>query len=128
MRSKERAKKHGEVFTPMELVEKMLDRLPLDMWADPSKTFCDPACGNGNLLVGVLQRKLKAKHTRRQALSTVYGVDIMPDNVEECRERLLKAAKATHMPAARAIVERNIVCHDSLTYGWDFEPKDNSND
>jgi type I restriction-modification system DNA methylase subunit len=123
MRSEARKKSHGEVFTPMELVEKMLDRLPTEMWADPSKTFCDPTCGNGNLLVAVLQRKLKAKHTRRQALSSVYGVDIMPDNVKECRERLLEAARAAHIPKAQAIVERNIVCHDSLTYDWEFNSK-----
>lgn len=119
MKSKERVKSLGEVFTPIELVENMLDRLPLELWADPSKTFCDPSCGNGNFLVAVLKRKLKAKHTVRQALSSVYGVDIMLDNVEECRERLLKVCRMTQNVGARAIVERNIVCHDSLTYDWD---------
>lgn len=122
MKSKERVKKHGEVFTPTELVEKMLDRLPPEVWTDPYKTFCDPSCGNGNFLVAVLKRKLKMKHTRRQALESVYGVDIMADNVEECRERLLEAARATQNLEARAIVERNIVCHDSLIYDWSFMP------
>lgn len=119
MKSKERVKSLGEVFTPLELVENMLDRLPLELWADPSKTFCDPSCGNGNFLVAVLKRKLKAKHTVRQALSSVYGVDIMLDNVEECRERLLKTARMSGNVSARAIVEQNVVCADALTYDWD---------
>jgi type I restriction-modification system DNA methylase subunit len=119
VKSKERVKSLGEVFTPIELVENMLDRLPLELWADPSKTFCDPSCGNGNFLVAVLKRKLKAKHTVRQALSSVYGVDIMLDNVEECRERLLKTARMSGNASARAIVEQNVVCADALTYDWD---------
>lgn len=120
MRSEARKKQLGEVFTPPELVERMLDRLPPEVWDDPGKTFCDPTCGNGNFLVAVLRRKLAAKHTIRQALSTVYGVDLMQDNVDECRERLLEAARMTNNAVARAIVERNVVCADGLKYDWEF--------
>lgn len=125
MKSKERVKSLGEVFTPPELVERMLDRLPDELWADDTKTFCDPACGNGNFLVAVLRRKLQRGHEPLLALSCVYGVDIMTDNVEEARARLLEEAKLEGSSSARALVELNVVCHDSLTYDWSFN---NSND
>jgi hypothetical protein len=88
IKSRERVKKHGEVFTPPELVNKMLDQLPADVWTDPTKTYCDPTCGTGNFLVEVYKRKLAAGHDPVGALGQIYGVDIMPDNIEDCRTRL----------------------------------------
>ena len=55
MRSQQRKKDLGEVFTPSELVNEMLDKLPQDVWA-LEKTFCDNSCGNGNFLVAILER------------------------------------------------------------------------
>ena len=95
MKTKERIKKNGEVFTPPKLVEEMLDKIPLKIWKDPSKTVCDPSAGNGNFLVAVFNRKIKYGSTPNQALSTIYGVELMLDNTLECRERLLELAGDT---------------------------------
>ena len=86
---KERRKKTAEDFTPDPLVQEMLDKLPQEVWTDPSKTFLDNSAGNGNFLVAILRRKLAAGHPPLQALSTIYGVELMPDNVEEMKDRLL---------------------------------------
>lgn len=84
-----RKKQTAEVFTPPNLVNQMLSRLPKETWRK-GKTFLDPACGDGNFLVQVLMRKLMRGHNPLKALQSVYGVDIMRDNIQECRLRLLK--------------------------------------
>jgi type I restriction-modification system DNA methylase subunit len=114
-RSQQRVKATGEVFTPTELVQEILNQLPQDLFTDPSKTFLDNSCGDGQFLGEVLIRKMENGSTFEQALSTIYGVDLMPDNVDECRERLL--CGRTNLAH---IVERNIVCHDALTYDYSF--------
>lgn len=122
IKSKKRVKEHGEVFTPPELVNEMLDKLPIVQFTDPTKTFIDPACGNGNFLVEVLRRKLSNGSTPLQALETTYGIDIMPDNIVECRQRLLKIAyPASSAIAKDAIVtlKRNIALADSLKFEMD---------
>lgn len=88
-KSRARVKELGEVFTPPALVSDMLDRLPPESWT-PEKTFLEPSCGTGNFLVEILRRKLNAGHHPFEALSTIYGVDIMKDNVVESRKRLLQ--------------------------------------
>ena len=110
-----RVKSTGEVFTPTELVREVLDQIPLDQFQDPAKTFLDNSCGDGQFLGEVLIRKMENGSTFEEALSTVYGVDLMQDNVDLCRERLLCGrTDLAH------IVERNIVCHDALTYDYSF--------
>lgn len=111
-KSKARVKQLGEVFTPPELVNEMLDRLPSEVFTDPTKTFLDPACGTGNFLVAVIRRKVQGGSEPIQALRTTYGIDIMGDNVAECRERLLE--EAGHPAGGEAWVERNIRCADAL--------------
>jgi len=111
-KSKERVKDLGEVFTPPELVEEMLKHLPAEMWNDHSKTFIDSACGNGNFLVAVVQRKMQSGSSPLQALRTTFGIDIMDDNVRECRERLLEVSGNPR--GGRAVVEKNILRGDSL--------------
>jgi hypothetical protein len=91
-KTKERIKKTGEVFTPSWLVNQMLDKIDESSFSTPGKTFVDPACGNGNILVEVVRRKIKNGCTAYQSLMTTYGVDIMPDNIDECRERLIDVA------------------------------------
>ena len=117
-RSKERIKQTGEVFTPLPLVDEILDKLPPELFEDPTKTFVDPAAGDGNFLVRVLKRKIDNGSTPTQALETTYGVDIMPDNIERLKARLLVIAGLTdeHLD----IVNKNIVCADSLK-DWPFE-------
>lgn len=114
-RDRSRVKATGEVFTPTPLVQEMLDQIPVGQFEDPAKTFLDPSCGDGQFLGEVLIRKMENGSTFEQALSTVYGVDLMQDNVDECRKRLL--CGQTHL---QHIVDRNIVCHDALTYDYSF--------
>ena len=90
-----RRKQTAEDFTPPSLANEMLDKLQEygpEAWL-PGKTFLDPACGNGGLLIPVLQRKLFLGHDPTEALKSVYGCDIMRDNIRECRLRLLKVIK-----------------------------------
>lgn len=110
-----RVKSTGEIFTPTPLVREMLDQIDIKQFTDTTKTFLDPSCGDGQFLGEVLIRKMENGSTFEQALSTVYGVDIMQDNVDQCRDRLLCGQE--HL---RHIVERNIVCHDTLTYDYSF--------
>ena len=115
-REKTRVKATGEVFTPTDLVQEVLDQLPQDQFTDTSKTFLDPSCGDGQFLGEVLIRKMENGSTFEQALSTVYGVDLMQDNVELCRERLLCGREDL-----RHLVEKNIVCADGLRYHYRFD-------
>lgn len=87
-KTKERIKNNAEVFTPDSLVNDMLNKLPKENWEE-GKTFCDPACGDGQFLVHVLERKIQLGHNPLEALKTVFGVDIMQDNIRVCRMRLL---------------------------------------
>ena len=105
----------GEVFTPTPLVLEILEQLPESVW-EQGKTYLDPTVGNGQFLAAVLIIKLSLNHN--DALSTIYGVDIMQDNVDECRQRLIDIAGNT--PANWAIVEHNILCKDGLTYDYSF--------
>ena len=127
-RSKERIKKTAEIFTPIPLVQEILDRFPEDVWNDALKTFLDNSCGVGNFLLCVVGRKLEHGHATDQALSTTFGVELMSDNVEECRKRLLGLAAlhdAITLEEAQdkygSIVSRNIVCADALTYDYAFK-------
>lgn len=120
-RSAARIKATAEVFTPTDLVNEVLDQLPPELFVDPSKTFIDPACGDGQFLTEVLIRKVANGIDFETALSSIYGVDLMPDNVEQCRERLLCGQE--HL---RHIVKRNIVCHNALTYDYSFNGTDHN--
>ena len=138
IKSRDRVADHGEVFTNEREVNAMLD-LVKDETERIESRFLEPACGDGNFLAEVLRRKLavvKKQYGRSKpefekysilALSSIYGVDIMEDNSEECRERLfsiwneayLKQCKAeasdTCREAAKYILEHNILCGDALT-------------
>jgi hypothetical protein len=114
-RDQNRVKSTGEVFTPNNAVQKMLNLIPEDFFIDPIKTAIDPACGDGQWLAEILWRKLNHGHTFEQALSTIYGVDIMQDNIIECRRRLLCGRQdLSH------IVERNIVYYSKGSLEYDF--------
>lgn len=101
VKSQERVRDLGEVFTPASTVQDMLDLLPEDVWqVHPSATFLEPSCGDGNFLIAILDRKLEAisrayaagelpagpgqpaaQFHALEALSSIYGVDISSDNV-----------------------------------------------
>ncbi|HEU0099141.1 MAG TPA: helix-turn-helix domain-containing protein [Allosphingosinicella sp.] len=102
IKSKQRVADHGEVFTPSWLVERMLDLVRGEAERIDSRVL-EPACGSGNFLVPILKRKLKAveaKYGRSAfdrgqyallALSRCYGIEILADNIAECRANMLEA-------------------------------------
>ena len=129
-RTKERVKQTGEVFTPLELVDEILEQLPPEVFTDHSKTFLDNSCGDGNFLVRVIAYKIEAGATIKQALETTYGVDLMPDNIAHCKDRLLALADNydTEIHGIKnvrkkygSIVDNNIVCADALLYDYSFD-------
>jgi len=114
-----RIKATQEIFTPTEMVKDLLNTLDPNLFVDSEQPFIDPTCGDGQFLGEILIRKLENGHTFEQALETIYGVDLMQDNVDLCRERLLCGQE--HL---RHIVEKNIVCADALTYNYTFGEKE----
>lgn len=101
VKSKQRVADHGEVFTPEWMVEAMLDLVKGETERIDSR-FLEPACGSGNFLVKVLMRKLAAveftygkseferQHYALLALMCIYGIELLPDNIAECRANLLE--------------------------------------
>ena len=114
-----RIKATGEVFTPTETAQHMLDTMDQSLFTDSSKTILDHSCGDGQLLGEALIRKLENGIDFETALSTIYGVDLMQDNIDLCRERLLCGREDL-----RHIVEQNIVCADGLRYHYRFDGSD----
>jgi hypothetical protein len=114
-----RIKQTAEVFTPTPLVQEMLDKLPQELFTDSTKTFLDNSCGDCQFLSEVIIRKMElSKCTFEQALSTTFGVDIMPDNIELCKKRLAGPEPTQEI---LDILERNIVCADALKYHYRFD-------
>jgi len=108
-RSDERIKETQEVFTPMELVEQMIDEIDIELLKDPSSTFIDNSAGCGNFLVG-LKSRLAQYHSEEHILENMlYAVEMMQDNHTELCERL--GVPVTH---------RHYVCADALTYNYSF--------
>lgn len=134
IRSKKRVADHGEVFTPAWLVDAMLDLVKGETERIDAR-FLEPACGSGNFLVRVLQRKLAAvetkfgksdferKHYALLALMCAYGIELLPDNIAECRANMLeilgdflKIDQADDCyRAASLVLAQNIVHGDALT-------------
>jgi len=123
-RDKHRIKQTAEVFTPTQLVQEILDKLEQQnptLFTDPNKTFLDNSCGDGQFLSEVVIRKIEKSNCNLfQALSTIYGVDLMLDNIIECRRRI---AGPNPTPEIVKIIETNIVCADSLKYDYSFKKK-----
>ena len=121
-----KVKQFGMVFTPSSLVDEMLNKLPPDSFTDPTKRFCDPACGNGNFLVEVVRRKLAAGHNAVQVAATTFGCEIQPDVAQECRDRLYKifdeACKSVldvaNLFLIKYLIDNCIVTADALTFDW----------
>ena len=124
VKSKKRVRDHGEVFTAEREVKAMCDLISEDMYSDLTKTFLEPACGEGAFLVEVLRRKLKYCESEKdglKALHSLYGVDIQADNVEATRKNLIAVyierfpnATDVAIKTAIAVVRYNIVCDDFL--------------
>jgi hypothetical protein len=108
IKTEDRIKKNGEVFTPDWLVKEMLGKLPEDAW-DPNKTFLEPAGGDGNFVEAIIKEKVSRGHDPHKALQTTYAVELMEDNVIKMKWRaILAAGLNVDDEAARKIVDRNI--------------------
>lgn len=138
IKSKERIAKHGEVYTREKEVNAMLD-LVKDECERVDSHFLEPACGNGNFLSAILKRKLNVvtrDYKKSQiywednafcAVSSIYGIDILKDNVEECRNRLLKEfteiykkafknkIKQRYIEVIKYVLSQNIIWGDALS-------------
>lgn len=92
MKSSARLKKTAEFFTPMWLVNEMIDKIveaSPESFADPDKTFLDPTCGNGQFIMGALKRKVKNGISKEQAIKTTFGADLMVDNIADLMARIV---------------------------------------
>ncbi len=138
MKSRQRVAEHGEVFTAQREVNAMLDLVKQETERIDSR-FLEPACGDGNFLAEILRRKLAVVESGYKksaadyekyavlAATSIYGVDILQDNVEECRKRMFaiwdeaytahckKECKEVVREAVKYILERNILCGNALT-------------
>lgn len=136
--SKKRVADHGEVFTAKREVNAMLDLVKQETERIDAR-FLEPACGTGNFLSEILERKLCVVDDRYRnsqleyerysvlAISSIYGIDILEDNVVECRNRLFdifskkydsfykEAVKDDCKKAIRYILDKNVICGDALT-------------
>lgn len=131
VKSKIRVKERGEVFTNPKEVKAMCDLIPQEIWQNIDSTFLEPSCGNGNFLAEILERKLKyckSEHDISRAVKSIYAIDIMEDNVEESKSRLIKLCSnkivqytqnfdiiATVMIEYKLILDNQIVCGNALT-------------
>ena len=124
IKSKERSSKYGEVFTPEWVVKMMCDMAeqenPDEVVFRPDSTFLEPACGTGNFLVEILQRKIDHCQTLDDgitALNSIFGIDILPDNVQESRERMksIFTERFGEVEGVDAILKNNIVEGNFLT-------------
>lgn len=117
-----------EDFTPECVVSMLYDGFTDNiLYTDFSKTILDPCCGIGNILLYAIKQRLKyckSSDDIYNALSTIYGTELMEDNVEECRQNIISVIKDNiefefDEVRVQAILERNIVCTD--TFKWDYE-------
>lgn len=133
IKSRERVRDHGEVFTPSWMVDEMLDLVKAETERIDAR-FLEPACGNGNFLIPILERKLRTvehkyrasdfekQHYALLALMCVYGIELLQDNVVECRRNLLRLfADSLNISqsddlyhAAFYVISQNIVHGDAL--------------
>jgi hypothetical protein len=109
---KDRRRETGEDFTPPALVEEMLNLIPEEAWKDQKQSFLDPSCGNGNFLIAVKERLLGLGFSEEDALSRIYGIDLMHDNVVEACERL----GVEYHEEAPFAVGRTILCANTLKH------------
>jgi len=134
VKSKQRVADHGEVFTPPWMVEAMLD-LVKDETERIDSRFLEPACGSGNFLVQILRRKLAAvqlrygqsdferQHYALLGLMCLYGIELLADNIAECRAKVLEIFAAylnlqesdDLYGAAAYVLSQNLVHGDALT-------------
>ena len=136
IKTKQRVKDFGEVFTNEREVKAMCDLIDRDTWNNIASTFLEPACGNGNFLVEIYRRKLERCENEKdglKALASIVGIDIQADNVQESRQRLKQMyvdkfpnANEIALQMADMILKNNIMCGDSLEIMKKWEKNDDT--
>ena len=116
-------KSTAEFFTPYSIVKKMCDKISDDDWQDPSKTFAEPAFGNGQFVIYIIWNRIQHGIDWRTTLKTLYGVELMQDNVDETYDRIFDLFDKMNInydkDEALKIMHENLVCSDF--FEWDFE-------
>ena len=126
---KERHQKTQEDFTPVEICHILFEGQD-ELFTDFNKTFCDPCCGTGNIIRYLLKERLNhcvKSNDVYKALETIYGTELMEDNTDECKQKILidclKWSSSHDLDLKdkklMQIIEHNIVCTD--TFKWDYE-------
>ena len=112
-----------EFFTPYSIVKRMCDKISEDDWSNPEKTFLEPSFGNGQFIIYIIYNRILHGVSWKDALSTLYGVELMPDNVQETKDRIIfllsEMEKLFNKEEAMKIMDHNLVCSDF--FKWDFE-------
>lgn len=143
IRTKERVRCLAEVYTAKREVKSMLDLVPQNIWNKIDSTFLEPSCGDGNFIEEILIRKLNTikitKHFKKKqnhiefdfliTISSIYGVDICPENIERCKNRVLNLVldfysntlntlKPTEkfIELLNFIINKNFICGDTINH------------
>lgn len=113
----------NEFFSPYSIITKMCDKVPESDWADPEKIFLESSFGNGQFILAIIYKRLMAGVDLITTLKTLFGVELMEDNVQETKDRILdmldKMEIEYHRPSVMKILNKNLVCSDF--FKWDFE-------
>ena len=112
-----------EFFTPYSIVKRMCDKISEADWSNPEKTFLEPSFGNGQFIIYIIYNRIQHGVSWKDTLSKLYGVELMPDNVQETKGRiislLLEMEIQFNKEEAMKIMDHNLVCSDF--FKWDFE-------
>ena len=117
---KETQKKLGQVFTPYSVIVQLMDKLDKTIWHDEHKTCLDPTMGAGNIIIGMLYRRIvENKQDPIVALSNTYGVELDQDTLDYAKERIKKFMSHFTNTNVSKIIDHNFVC--SNIFEWDCE-------
>ena len=112
-----------EFFTPYSVVETMCSKISDEDWANPKKLFLEPSFGNGQFILYIIYRRLQSGVDLYDTLNTLYGTELMQDNVDETKYRVLDLLKRLNIEFDKSkvcnILDKNLVCTDF--FKWDFE-------
>ena len=112
-----------EFYTPYSIVKRMCDKISEDDWSNPEKTFLEPSFGNGQFVIFIIYNRIQHGISWKDTLSTLYGVELMSDNVQETKDRIISLLTEMKIPfdkeEALKIMDHNLVC--SNFFDWDFE-------
>lgn len=133
-RRKDKETNSQEFFTPYTIVKHMCDKISEADWSNPEKTFLEPSFGNGQFVIFIIYNRIQHGVSWKDALSTLYGIELMSDNVQETKDRIISLLTEMEIQfnkeEAQKIMDHNLVC--SNFFDWDFdnwkpieEPKSN---